>query len=228
MISVRWWRWSAGLVLVAVPACGLQDYEALMSEAQKRDQFFRAGEKLLAGPVNMPKRKVKDKEGKETEQQAGNVFFRPPKGIAADALGEPRADLLWRYPGGQNTGGFAFVEMAFASESKDFAANVLGNYRAVEQPKPRAQEFHPPEYQTPLVFDTWEFDDTAGYTYSVNILRSNQAQVAVVFVFSRDHGTALRPAIERSLQSLAVDRELAPARQRYQQKSPWRLKSKIK
>jgi hypothetical protein len=222
-VRVRRWRWLAGLIVLALPACGLQEYETLMSEAQKREKFFLDGEKYLAGPVKAPTHKVPDKDGKEKEETVANLFFRPPKGIQPQWQGEPRNDLLWRYPVKQTDSGFAYVELGLAKSNKEFAKDVLGNYRADVQTTSRVQEFRPPGYKTPLVFDTWEFEG-GSYAYSVNVLRSNQTQVALVFVYSREQSGTVRPVIERSLQSLAVDQELGPALQRFQHKSPWQLK----
>lgn len=222
-VRVRRWRWLAGLIFLALPACGLQEYETLMSEAQKREKFFLDGEKYLADPIKTPTHKVPDKDGKEKEETVANLFFRPPKGIPPQWQGEPIKDLLWRYPTKQTDSGFAYVELGLAKNSKTFATDVLGNYSADVQTTPRVQEFRPPGYKTPLVFDTWEFEG-GGRAYSVNVLRSSQTQVAIVFVYHREQSGTVRPVIERSLQSLAVDQELGAALQSYSHKSPWQLK----
>lgn len=202
-------RLALALLLLAVPACGLSDYEALMSATQEREERFREEKKYLDEPVQMPTRKKEDQE-----EPVADVFFRPPKGIQS----KPEAinDLLWRYS--LRTGSsFVRVEMAFASDSKDFAREVLNAHTATEQ-------LAPPVRDSTLPFDTWEFHD-AQFGYSVNILNAanTRTQVAVIYVFPKGWRDNLRPVMNTSLRSLAVDQQVGPARQRYNKKSPWRL-----
>ena len=201
-------RLGFGLLLLALPACGLSDYEAKTLETQQRAERFDKEQKYLDEPVQMPT--TTDKDGNKVP--VADVFFRPPKGIGPKPEPSPLGNELWRYA---RTGksDFVLVEMAFAIEGKDFAKDVMRYYQA-------AENFQAQRHES---FDTWEFND-AQYGYSVNVLRSNRTQVAVVYVFAKGQRDNLRAAMDQSLQSLAVDQKLAAARQKYRDKSPWRLK----
>jgi hypothetical protein len=208
-------RLGLGLLLLALPACGLSEYEGLMREkAQKNEEHFRNEQKYLDEPVQIPTEK--NKEGKDVP--LANVFFRPPKGIRAKPESEPRDNLLWGYPAVPKSGGdFTYVEMAFATDNKDFTTEVLQKYQAVEN-------LPTPQRDPPLPFDTWEFND-AQYGYSINVLKGGgRTQVAVVYWFGKGRHNALRTAMDLSLESLAVDQQAVMARQKYSQKSPWQLK----
>jgi hypothetical protein len=210
-------RFGLGVLLLALPACGLSDYEALTRETQEREERFRTEQKYLDEPVQMPMEK--DKEGHD--KPVANVFFRPPKGIGAKPDAEPIDELIWRYRARTKGGDFASVEMAFNTENmdpKDFVAKVFRNYDTAEEPKT-------PNREPPLPFDSWEYDGTQ-YGCSINVWKGGSKQVAVVFVFGKGRRNALRTAIDLSLQSFAVDQQALAARQKYNQKSPWRLKSK--
>jgi hypothetical protein len=210
---VRWF--GLGLLLLALPACGLSDYEDEMRKTQINEERFRTEQKYLDEPVQMPTQK--DKEGHD--KPVANVFFRPPKGIAAKPDAEPINEFLWRYRARANSRDFASVELAFATDDKDFVTKVFNNdYQ-------RAEELKTPTREPPLPFDSWEFDG-AQYGYSINVWKGGSKQVAIVFVFGKGRRNALRTAIDLSLQSLAVDQQALAARQKYNQKSPWRLKSK--
>lgn len=195
-------------LLATVPACGLSEYEARMIETQKRADHFYEESKYLDEPVKMPIEK--DKDGKE--KSLANVFFRPPKGI--DATPQPRNDPIWRYNPRKDGSNFAYVEMAFAQDDKDFVTKVLNNY----PPQPR-------QAQTSLPFDRWEFND-GGFSYSVNISKSGPTKIAIVYVFATKVREQANKAIELSLRSLAVDQQIPAARLKYAQKSPWQLKNK--
>jgi len=209
--SSRVRRLGLGLLLLALPACGLSDYEALMREAQQREEHFRTEQKYLDEPVQIPMEK--NKEGKDVP--IVNVFFRPPKGISSKP--EPSQGLLWRYSLAPKSGGdFTRVEMAFATDDKEFAQNVLNKYQAEEN-------FQAPQRDPPLAFSTWEFNDPEN-GYSINITKGGRTQVAIVYVFGKGRHDALRTAMDLSLQSLAVDQQAPTARQKYSQKSAWQLK----
>ncbi|HEY7309290.1 MAG TPA: hypothetical protein VH643_08045 [Gemmataceae bacterium] len=199
-------RLGFGLLLLALPACGLSDYEAKTLETQQRAERFDKEQKYLDEPVQMPT--TPDKDGKEVK--VADVFFRPPKGIGPKPA--HLGNQLWRYA---RTGksDFVRVEMAFATEAKDFAQDVMRNYQA-------AENFQAPQHES---FDTWEFND-ADNGYSVNVHKGGRTQVAIVYVFARGQRDNLRTAMDLSLQSLAVDQKAAAARQKYGDKSPWRLK----
>lgn len=201
------------LLLAAVPACGLSDYEARMIETQKRADLLREESKYLDEPVKIPTEK--DKE--DNEKPLAKVFFRPPKGIEAKPQPQPRNNLLWIYKPKKSGSNFIYVEMAFAADDQDLATKVLGNYQASEQlPKPQRTP--------PLPFDNWEFNDR-GLGYSVNVSQKGKTKVAIIYVFNKVAREQVGKVIELSLHSLAVDQDTAAARQKYEQKSPWQLGS---
>ncbi len=200
------------LLLASVPACGLSDYEARMSETQKRADRFREESKSLDEPVKIPT--AKDNEGKETP--LAKAFFQPPKGIEARPQPEPRNNLLWKYKPKKSGSYFTYVEMAFAAEQdKDFASKVVNSYQS-EQPLPT------PQRTPPLPFDSWEFNDR-DLGYSVNVSQKGKTKIAIVYVFRKGMREQVGRTIELSLRSLAVDQQVGAARERYNQKSPWQL-----
>jgi hypothetical protein len=207
------------LLLLTLPACGLGDYEELMREAQERERRFQDEKKYLDEPVKVPTKKDGDREIPVAE-----IFFRPPKGIRATFETTPRNNLLWRYPARTSGGDFALVEMAFGEDNKDFAAEVVRNYQASEPIRPRAQQFNVPGRDSSLVFDIWEFE-SGQEGFSINVLRDPRRPVAVVYVYNKARRDSARKAIELSLESLAVGPQVRAARQQYDRKSPWQLKS---
>lgn len=210
-------RFAVGLLLLAVPACGLSDYEALMLKSQKSEERFREEEKYLGGPVTMPSQKNEKGE----EQTVANVFFRPPKGVETKAQPEPRENLIWRYAG--RTGGdFNAVEMAFGSEDKDFAQKVLSLYNAAGQFTQGTRQITPVGQNNPITFDTWDFSSGPS-GYSINITQNRPKPIAIVYIYTKARPDTVKRAIELSLQSLAMDSQVAPTRQRYNKKSPWEL-----
>jgi hypothetical protein len=207
-------------LVLGLAGCGLSDYEKLMVEAQKRAQRFDEETRSLGEPISVPKRSEKGQE-----VPLANVFFRPPKGISKNPEGTPRGELLYSYmpvPGGAARD-FTRVEMAFASDSKDFANDVTRNFQATEAVTPRTQQVQPPG-RPPLTFQVLEFDDPQ-FSYSVNIYQRNQTQVAIVFQLVKGRREAARKVIDLSLSSLAVDDEAGLARQEYNRGSPWKLKA---
>lgn len=201
---VRWLGLAVSLLML--PACGLRDYEDLMRKTQERDQRFREESKYLDEPVKIPTRKEKD-----LDVPVAQVFFRPPKGIQPSFQTEQIDSLLWRYLA--RAGNFSRVEMAFDEGNKEFTEKVLRNYKTPEQ-------LQPLERDPSLPFDVWEYAD-AQNIYSIDVLKSNQAQVAIVFVFARSRRDNVRKAMEMSLESLAVGPKSGQARQNYARKSPW-------
>jgi hypothetical protein len=208
-------------MLLALPACGLSDYEELMRQAQEREQRFQDEKKYLDEPVKVPTKKDGDQE-----VPVAAVFFRPPRGIRPTFESVPRNNLLWRYPARTSGGDFALVELAFGEDSKDFAAAVVNNYQASAPIRPRAQQYSIPDRETPLVFDIWEFEN-GPEGFSINVLRDPRTPVAVVYVYHKSRRDSARKAIDLSLQSLAVGPQVRVARQRYDRKSPWQLRSAV-
>jgi hypothetical protein len=205
-----------GLLLLALPACGLSDYEKLMSQTQEREARFREEQKYLAEPVKVPKRKDKD----DHEVAVADVFFRPPKGVQSVGQAVPGSSILWAFPR-RSTSDFDHIEMAFGEESKDFANEVLRYYQVVGTVQQRVRQLQPPD-RDPQTFDTWEFDGLQ-YGYSVNILRGSQPPTAVIFVFGRGRHADLTKVIDLSLESMAFGRHASKARQKAARPTPWQL-----
>lgn len=226
--SARLRRLGIGLLLLAVPACGLSDYEARMVDTQEREKHFKEVEKYLDKPVEMPTKKVKSQQDKkERDVAVADVFFRPPKGIGAKPSPQQRGELMWTYPSSQRDSDFTNVEMAFAENEKDFADKLFKCYEQAGQPKqlpPRQIPRPGPGQDPPLVFDRWEIN-SAAIGVSVYIVQGRAKPIAIVYIYKKAHPDLVDKAIELSLQSLAFDNWTVTARQRYNQKSPWQLRS---
>jgi hypothetical protein len=205
-----------GLVLLALPACGLSDYENLMRQTQDREARFREEQKYLADPVKVPRQK--DKENREVP--VADLFFRPPKGILSIGQAVPGSSILWAFPR-RSAGDFDHIEMAFGEDSKDFPNEVLRNYQVAGTLQQSVRELKPPgrDAQT---FDTWEFDGTQ-FGYSVNIPRGSQPPTAIIFVYAPRRHADLKKVIDLSLESLAFGRHASKARQTFAKPSPWQL-----
>jgi hypothetical protein len=205
-------------LLLAVPACGLSDYEALMLKSQENEKRFREEEAYLGGPVQMPTQK----NDKGEEQTVANIFIRLPKGVDTKPRPEPRENLMWQYlpRGGSN---FEAVELAFGGEDKDFSQQVVGLYHSEGQFTQSTRQIVPAGQQNPISFDTWEFS-TGQNGYSINVTQNRTKPVAIVYIYNKARIETVKKTIELSLQSLAVDTQVGPARQRYNKKSPWELK----
>ena len=218
-------RLGLALLLLAVPACGLSDYEAKMRDAQERKDRFDEEEKYLDVPVQIPTQKNKD----DRDEPVANVFFRPPKGIEPKPQAQPRNSLnLWRYARVSRNSDFFWFEMAFASdEDKDFANTVANTYTTADQATRGTREIVTPEQKTTMSFDFWEF--SSGQSgYSINVLKGGRKPIAIVYCYNKARPDIVRKAIELSLQSLGIDQKANAGRQRYNQKSPWRLEAEAK
>jgi hypothetical protein len=198
--------------LLAVPACGLSDYEKLMQETQKREERFREEKKYLDEPVKIPTRK--DKE--DHDVALADAFFRPPKGIQPTGEEEPNK-RFWRYRPGKSGSEFLQVELAFAEDNNTFPDDVQRIY-------PRKGQT--PQWTPPLPFDSWEYDE-GQYTYTVNVSQT-APKAAVVFIVGKGRAAHLRKVMALSLQSLAVGPDAGKARQRANRKSSWQLDPKAR
>lgn len=222
---VRIRRISLGLLLLTVPACGLSDYEKLMRDAQERKERFDEEQTYLGEPVKEPMQKDKD----DKDERVINMFFRPPKGILVKSKLEPRGTLsVWRYVRGKAGSDFAYVDLGFAGDDKDFATNIVSSYTAADQARHIQRSVQPPGREKPLLFDAWE-SNSGQVGHSINILLGTKKPLAVIFSYSsskdRDYQSRVRKAIELSLQSLAIDKEANAAREVYGRKSPWLLET---
>ncbi len=205
-------RFGLVLLLLAVPACGLSDYEALMRDAQEREARFREEQKYLDKPVQVPTQR--DEKG--VDLPVANVYFRPPKGILPKP--QARGELMWRYAADPRNSDFHYVDMAFAAvDDKEFAARVLAHYGMSGQTATRI-EIKPPWQTASLTFDRWESG-----TISINIIQGVSKPIAIVYSSNKIQQESVRKAITLSLQSLGVDPKAAAARQYFERTSPWKL-----
>ncbi len=180
------------LTLLMLPACGLSDYESLALQAQEREERFREEKRLLDEPVKIPTHKDKD----DHDVALADMFFRPPKGIQAVYQPEKRDDLLWQYFPARTGSDFARVEIAFAEDNKEFAAEVLPHFQASGPSQQRVDTLTPPG-RPQLEFAVWEFDNVQE-GYSINVLRG-QPQVAIVYVYNPTR----RASLKRAMQSVS-------------------------
>ena len=227
--SRRLRRFALAFLWLAVPACGLSDYETLMREAQERKDRFDEEQTYLDAPVQIAKQKNKD--GKD--EPVANVFFRPPKGILPKPESQARTGSnTWRYARGKGGSDFVYVDLAFLEDASDVAGAVVSTYTTADQAARRSQTITPPDQETPMRFDIWE--SNSGQTgYSINVLVQQGGQkllkpVAVIYHYNKGRTQNVRKAIELSLQSLAVDSRAGVARMRYNQRSPWKLEAEPK
>lgn len=227
--SKRARRFGLAFLLLAVPACGLSDYEALMRDAQERKERFDEEQTFLDAPVQIAKQKNKD--GKD--EPVANVFFRPPKGILPKPESQARTgSSTWRYARGKAGSEFVYVDLAIPEDAADIAGSVVSTYTTADQAAHRNQTITPPDQETPMRFDIWE--SNSGQTgYSINVLVQQGGQkllkpLAVIYHYNKGRTQNVRKAIELSLQSLAVDQRAGVARLRYNQRSPWRLEAEPK
>ncbi len=208
-------RFGLALLLLAVPACGLTDYEMLMRESQEREERFRSEQKYLGPPLQMPTQK--DKEDREVP--LASVFLRPPKGVESKPK---QSGMMWRY-GADSRSDFIAVDMAFAEDNKDFSRNVLEYYgRPDIAITPR--QITALGQKSPMNIDSCEFSSEQR-GYSVNILKDSSKPVAIVYIYKKDRAESARKIIELSLQSVGIDQGYSTAKMRYNQKSPWKLQA---
>src|SRR5439155_9457336 len=73
----------AVIALTGASGCGLSEYQSRMDEQRTRLQNFDDNNRLLDDPIDMPRLKLKDKDGNPGEKLAWpDVFLRLPKGYA--------------------------------------------------------------------------------------------------------------------------------------------------
>ena len=214
-------RIGLALLLLAMPACGLAEYEKLMSDTQEREERFRAEQKYLGPPVQIPTKKeeVITGDGKEERDvPLVKVFFRPPKGVESKSK---QSGMMWRY-GAASQSDFIAVDMAFAEEEKDFSRNVLEYYgRPDLSLAPR--QITVPGQKTPMNIESCEFNREKG-SYSVNILRDSSSKpVAIVYIYKKERADSAHKIIELSLQSVGLEQTYSIAKMRFDQRSPWKL-----
>lgn len=202
--------WLAGLLLLAA-GCGVSEYEAKMQETQRRVQRFDEESKLLDSPLTIPTPPAKDKNAPPPPL----LFVRPPRGILPSANNEkePRNRILYTFPAkGVNAAGpFINMEVAVGDKSKDFEAEVLRSFSPSGNLTQKQRQFKPPG-RDPLTFQSTEFEEGQGH-YSVNLWRGQDHQVALVYSIQRGQREKAAKALDASLESFAVGKDVGKARQ---------------
>src|SRR5262249_13388843 len=146
-------------------------YEEKMKQTQKRLERFDDEKRLLDEPIELPRKKVKDKGG-EIEVPIEPVFLRLPQGIPKKPIA--REGILFRFghkPPTATALGFLDVSLALESEKVDpktFVQEVLRLFprkdpRMVPQGKiweaPLLDSVEPPAEGAGRTFETYEFED---------------------------------------------------------------------
>lgn len=192
------------IALLLLPACGLDDYESKMVEAQKRLARYEEEERLLGPAIVIPSRT--DGKGEEKEPIVAGLHLRLPAGLKTEASNEddPRsrgAARLYTFPeGGSST--FKQAELGVAGEQKELLNDVLGLYHQTSEPKRGKRQVRPPGREA-MTFTTSEFESGELF-YSVNLHRSEKQQVVIVYCLPKSQKSVGAKAIELSLESFAL------------------------
>jgi hypothetical protein len=196
--------------------CGLSDYEANMASEQARVHRLDEENKYLDDPVEWPARKEGDKKDtgkKDVDKNYVEVFFRPPRGISRKPNAKQHG-TLYVFPRSDN-GSLLEIEIGTAVTTGDFGNDVRRLFVPAGKEAPwNDTEKSVPGRIEPLAFRTTTFDE-AGATYSINIYKKGNMQVAVVYHLDKGKSSDTTTKMELSLESLAIDAEAAQERRRF-------------
>lgn len=222
-------RWPTLLLLMLLPGCGLNEYEARMTAIQKRIQRSDEENKLLDDYVLAPKRKEGDKS-----VAVATFSFRPPKGISSIcAEGEPRGGLLYTYTarsapppaGSDSPEAIVRVELAFAPLKDKLGDDVMRIFRKDDDKIEWQSRQVEGENETLTVSSTEVRDDN--YVYSINLYAGATTQTAVVFWILKGSEKQVQKVVDLSLSTLALDHDAA-VRKSADKKSPWKLREGLR
>jgi hypothetical protein len=230
-------------LLLGCVGCGLAEYEARMTEAQKKAAQADEETKHLEGPLQLPQpQKVNPMDPDPTD-----FFFRPPRGLSTmpgnpDAKGVPRPlpNLpgylsLYEYPRQMKDGkpatadnpGLEGLYVALVPDQsetalKGFITDVLRRFQTARDPAAqKARTYNLPDGRT-LTYDTWTFDNTEKKeSYFACFIRSNKSLVALVFRAEQGKLMPLSKALDASLQSLGVGPDASGAQMHFQDSQRW-------
>jgi hypothetical protein len=193
--------------LLFLVGCGLSTYEGRMEDTQNRIKRFEEESKYLDGPLQVPT----PAPAKEGDPSLPRVFYRPPKGFATSTTNEkePRARLLYSFaPRAVNSAApFTLLEVAVAGGGKEFEVEVLRAYTPSSNLSQRERQFRPPG-RDPITYKSIDFDEGLHFV-SVNLWRGDNHQVAIVFVLPKTAKDSAVKAMDMSLESFAVGRDIA-------------------
>jgi hypothetical protein len=194
--------------------CGLTDYEAQMAVEQQQVQRFDEETKYLGAPLEVPKLKSNGKEVDTPE-----VFFRPPRGILAEADSNPGPPPYTHYPArvtakNPTSIGVSDVYLALGAEGqKDFGSAAVQSLSQLAGVKSRPITKQPqPADRDPLVFNLYE--NASGF--ALYVCQRNGLQLAIGFQSDKSNNAA--KAIDLSLESLEVGPRAIKLRRLYDER----------
>jgi hypothetical protein len=187
-------HWSAPALVVCLVGCGLGDYEERMLQAQQR---------LLGEPLQVP--------------QPPDVFLRPPRGIAsiANAFPTHRDVAIYRFQQAEGKAAVTAVFIAQGGEPSAFQSNVLDYFKQDPVKTERKQHDIRRSGGTPLLLESAEWDE-GDTVFRCHFVRNSATPVALVFQIEKSRLAEAEPALEQSLQSLAIGAEAGESRRSYE------------
>jgi hypothetical protein len=204
-----------------VSGCGLSEYEANMASEQARVHRLEEENKYLDDPIEWPAKKDSDKKEtgrketskKDSEKPYVDVFFRPPRGIKRTPNQQQHGPLYVFPRSSDNTGAIQEIWIGAAVNQADFARDVTKLFVPAggSVTKPTHSDKQPPGRKEPLSLDTSTYED-AGSTYSINIYKKGNIDVAVVYHIDKTKSSETTAKVEMSLESLAIDADAAQQR----------------
>ncbi len=220
-------RLTCGLFLGTVLGCGLADYEDKMKQSQKKLERFDEEVRALDEPIQLPKKKVKDKDKGEREEPIALIFLRPPRGIQPKAS-KPEGDL-YRFPRAPQPGQqpaptpgatpsasspFLDVCVVWKSDKEDpdnFARSILQRFPSKDG-KPLST---PPDREIPSpdenrrTVKVYEYFEPTGSYCTIAIRSKGKLRVAVIYQVEKGKKTKQTDDVTRySIDSLAIDDEV--------------------
>ena len=150
---------ASGLLLLAVPACGLSDYKARMLDgAGTRKTLSRTGG--ISGPAGgHAHEEGQVASGQEkADVPVADVFFRPPKGIGAKPNPQQRSSPCGRILPVNATAILRTSKWLSRRTRRTSPTEVLKRYIDAGIPKQLPPRQIPrPGQEPPLTFDRWEY-----------------------------------------------------------------------
>jgi len=224
-----------GLMLLSLLGCALHDYEDKMKQTQMRLKHFDDEKRLLDEPVELPKKRVKDRSEKGFhEEPIVPIFLRPPLGIGKKPSA-PEHGVLYKFsrkpavsagpPGQQAPPGQGSVpagpstpvqEVYLAwdtdkGDQKKFIDEILRLFPRKNPRTPPTEKELPTQLpdREPISLRTYEFLDPQDNTYSVWFRSKGKWHVAVGFRIEKGkQGLAAEEAMRLSAESLAIEDEI--------------------
>ena len=200
-----------GLLLLA--GCGLSEYEGKMAEEQERLRYVDEENKYLEGPLRFsPEKKEADKDAKPI--LPGEVFLRPPKGIALTADKRPIGGIVYRYRATANNPAVTELFLAITKEpSPTFQQDVprvLNSSCTTRSPKSVKRPG-----REPVPFEMCR-DPLTGLSFYFSRFESYQ----LVLAFRAGEAKDPTPFMDYSLGSLALGNAAGQQHRLFQARTP--------